>query len=74
MKKTIFTIAALLGITPLVSFADSTSTIALPAGFLDGMWAAFNSAFGGLSPLIYTIMGVLLALVIMETVILMIRK
>jgi len=73
MKKIIFTIASLLGITPLVSFA-TTSTIALPSGFMDNMWAAFNDAFAGLSPLTYTIMGVLLALVIMETVILMIRK
>lgn len=52
----------------------ATDTIQLPASFSDNMLAVATNTLGNFAPLVYTIIGILLAIVVVEILIAIFRK
>jgi hypothetical protein len=74
MKKYLYIIFPIAIFAPAFAFADVSSTITLPDGFVSGMWSNTTSILTALAPYITTILGVLLAAVLIEVVIGAIKK
>lgn len=53
---------------------DATNTIQLPTGFTGNMLAVATNTISNISPLVWTILGVLLATVVVEILIGIFRK
>jgi uncharacterized membrane protein YgaE (UPF0421/DUF939 family) len=75
MKKYLLIfVIPLSAIAPAFAFADSSSTIPLPSGFVDNMLARTSSLFSDFSSLTYTIIGIILALLVIGELMNMLRK
>jgi len=68
MKK-IFLLSSLILLVCSANLAfaqDASNTIPLPPGFVDGMMTIAVSQLSQWAPLVYTILGILLAVIVIE--------
>jgi len=72
MKK--FLLPILIIFAPAIALADSSSTLSLPPDFVSQIWGNVTMVLTALAPYVETILGVVLAAVLIEVVIGAIKK
>jgi hypothetical protein len=72
MKK-IF-IISIVAAAPALAFADASSTLALPGDFVGNIWSNVTQILSALGPYTETIIGVVLAAVVLEIIIGALKK
>ncbi len=68
MKK-FLSILIISAFAPAIALADSSSTISLPSNFNDNIWAQAQNIFTGFQSYIELIVGVILALIVIDAII-----
>jgi hypothetical protein len=79
MKKYLYIFPIIISsiVFPFLALAqtyDASDTITLPPGLIDGIWSQATLVFNSLSAYTGMIIGVLLAIVVIESIIIMLRK
>jgi hypothetical protein len=76
MKKLFILIAAAVTTAPLLALAqiNASDTINLPPSFMDNVWAEAQNLWTSFSPVIESIIGVILALLVIGELVHMLRK
>jgi len=74
MKRTLTIFILSLAALPALVFADTSSTIILPDTLMPMAWAQVQSLLNGLQSYTSTIIGVLLALIVIGELIVLLRN